>query len=72
MENCLPLSGTAAYIPFFTIFLYLSYVTSDGFPSFDLPLILYRESPAHVIAAVPLEPAPRVLMIYPAFTLPVA
>ena len=56
----------------FAVLLYLRYMPFDGLPPGDLPLILYRETPAHIIAAVPLEPAPGILLVYPALLSPVA
>jgi hypothetical protein len=41
-------------------------MTADGLPAADLPLVLARHPPARIVAAVPLEPAARVVWIYPA------
>lgn len=42
----------------------------DGSPAFYLPLVFARQAPAQVIAAVPLEPAVRVIAVDPTVFLP--
>jgi len=45
-------------------------VSSDSLPSLDLARVLLRHAATHVIAAVPLEPAPRIVRVNPAFATP--
>jgi hypothetical protein len=45
-------------------------VSPDGLPSFNLACVLLRDAPPHVIAAVPLKPAPRIFGMDPAFPAP--
>jgi hypothetical protein len=40
-------------------------VAADGFPSLDLAPVFVRHPAAHVIAAIPLKPAPRVVRMKP-------
>ncbi len=42
----------------------------DGLPPLDLPLILVRDAAAHIIPTIPLEPAARIVFVYPALFLP--
>ena len=39
-------------------------------PTLDLTAVFVRHAPAHVVAAVPLEPAARVVAVNPSFSLP--
>ncbi len=50
--------------------LHLGQVTSHGSPSRDLTLIFAGDTPAHVIAAIPLEPPARVVLENPSLLLP--
>jgi hypothetical protein len=43
-------------------------VTADGLPALDLARVLIRHAAAHVIAAIPLEPAVRIIGMYPALS----
>ena len=45
-------------------------VPPDGLPSSNLPRILLRDTPPHVIAAVPLKPAPWIVGMDPTFPAP--
>ena len=45
-------------------------VTPDRLPPPDLPPILVRQTPAHVVAAVPLEPAARIVGMDPTLAAP--
>ena len=69
VEQCLPLPGAAGQIAGAAVSLELGNVPPDGSPSFDLSFVV-GAAPSHEVAAVPLEPAARVLMIDPAFRPP--
>lgn len=60
---------TAAGIAAATVFLQLPNVTSDCAPTFNLALVI-QATPSEIITAIPLEPAPRVFVIDPAFSPP--
>src|SRR5262245_43466391 len=70
IQQRLPLAAPAEEVARLTIFLHLPHMTEDCFPALDLPAIFVRHAPAHVIAAVPLEPATRIVGMDPAFALP--
>jgi hypothetical protein len=63
------LPWTAAGVAATTVFLHLPNVTSDCAPTLNLALIILATS-SEIIAAIPLEPAPRVFVINPAFSAP--
>src|SRR5262249_26074847 len=69
MQNRLPLTPSALHIATFAILLHLSNVTLDRLPAFDLSLIILA-APAHVVAAVPLKPAARIVFVDPSFFFP--
>src|SRR5262249_34658406 len=48
----------------------LPHVSADRLPALDLPFVLIRKASAHVVAAVPLKPATRIVGMDPALTLP--
>jgi len=70
MQQRLPLSPPAEQIAGFAMFLHLARVPLDRFPPPDLPPVFLRDAPANVIAAVPLKPAARVVVMNPPFALP--
>ncbi len=70
VQQHLALLFTAGKIARLTVLLQLGNVPSDGFPAPDLTLIIGTAAP-HVVAAVPLKPAPGVFVINPAFHTPV-
>lgn len=70
VENGLPLSAAAEKIAWFAIAADLLDVTADCLPAPDLALILFWHPPAHVIAAVPLKPAARIVGMNPSFLPP--
>ena len=47
----------------------LSHVANHSFPTLDLTSVICM-SPAHIVATIPLEPASRIIGMYPAFCLP--
>src|SRR5262245_43555893 len=70
MQQRLPLAASAEEVARLTILLHLPHMTADCFPALDLPAIFVTHTPAHVIAAVPLEPSTRIVRMDPAFALP--
>src|SRR5688572_16718172 len=50
--------------------LNLPYVPADRLPAPNLPSILFRHAAADIIAAIPLEPAARIVPVEPAFPAP--
>ena len=56
MQQCLPLSRAAGLIAALAVASDLRHVAANGLPSSDLPGILFRHTPAHIVAAIPLEP----------------
>ena len=70
MQQCLALPRAAEQVAGLAMLLELADVTPDRLPALDLPPVFLRHAPAHVIAAVPLKPAARVVGMDPAFSLP--
>ena len=70
LQQRLPLSRTAKWITRFTVLSNLCHVPSEDFPTVDLASVLFRHAPAHIVAAVPLEPTARVVRVYPSFSSP--
>lgn len=70
VQQRLPLPRTAKRIAGLAVHFDLIDVTTKGLPALDLPSVLLRHPPAHVIAAVPLKPAPRIFGMDPAFPAP--
>src|SRR5512136_691295 len=52
------------------MFLDLPHVAADRLPALDLPAVLVGHAPAHVITAIPLEPAAWIVRVNPAFARP--
>src|SRR5262245_26975177 len=69
VQNRLPLTPSALHIATFAILLHLSNVTLNRFPAFNLPLVIFAAA-THVIAAVPLKPAARIVLVDPSFFFP--
>src|SRR4051812_41489016 len=69
MEKRLALARPAVRIPAGAILLQLGDVPPDRAPSFDLPDIV-RMTPSRIVAAIPLEPPPRVVRVDPPFVAP--
>src|SRR5262249_38306187 len=70
MQERLALPRPAGDSAGFAIPLHLAHVAADRLPAFDLPRVLIGNAAAHIVAAVPLKPAARVLAIDPAFPPP--
>src|SRR4029450_12592486 len=45
-------------------------MAADRIPALDLPVVLVGQAATHVIAAIPLEPAARIVRMNPAFAFP--
>jgi hypothetical protein len=69
MEQGLSLASPAIQIEARAMFLQLRNMTSHSAPSFDLSQIIGMP-PAGVIAAIPLEPATRIIGMNPSFLSP--
>jgi hypothetical protein len=70
MQQGLPLTGTAERVTGLTVPLYGGNMPPKGLPPFDLSPILFGQSTPHEVAAVPLEPSPRVVLMDPAVLTP--
>ena len=63
MQQGLPLTGAAKEIAGLTIIANLCNVAPKRLPAFDLPLVFVRHSAAQVVAAIPLKPAARIVLV---------
>jgi hypothetical protein len=70
LQQGLPLPGPAEAIARRAIRPYLRGMAAEGVPASDLSPVLVRHAAAHMVAAIPLEPAARVVRMDPAFTPP--
>jgi len=71
VEEGLALARAAGEVARAAIISYLRAVTAERFPSLYLPLVFFAETPAHIVAAIPLKPAARVVFfIDPSFLFP--
>ena len=70
MQQGLPLALAATQVAERAVLSYLSDVTLHGLPAGDLAPVFVGHPPAQVVAAVPLEPASRVVRMYPSASLP--
>src|SRR3954468_12826908 len=70
MQQSLALARTAKEIAGLAVALDLPHVAADCLPAADLPLVLGRHPAAEIIAAVPLEPAARIVRVQPALVAP--
>ena len=70
MQQCLPLAASAEKVARLAILLHLPDMPPDRFPAIDLPAVFGGHATAHVIAAVPLKPAARIVRMNPAFAFP--
>jgi hypothetical protein len=70
VEEGLALPFTASEIAGLAVPLKLAHVSANGLPALDLPSVLLRESPSHVVPAVPLKPATRVVRMNPPIPAP--
>ena len=70
MQQGLALAAAAGQVAGGAEFLYLSGVAADVLPAGDLTSVFVRDASPHVVAAIPLKPAPRVVWVNPTFCLP--
>ena len=70
MQEGLPLPSAAPQIAGLACKLKLMDVSADCFPAFDLAIVFVEHSSPHIVAAVPLEPAARIVRIYPPLPAP--
>ena len=70
VQQGLPLFSATVAIARLTIFSDSPGMSFDRLPAAYLALILFAQSPAHIISAVPLEPAARVVGVYPPLACP--
>lgn len=70
MEERLALAWAASKLTASAMLLYLRDMAPNSFPSPYLPFIIAGNTSAHIIAAVPLEPATGIVRVYPSFFLP--
>jgi hypothetical protein len=70
VQERLALAATAEQVAGLAAFLQLPHMAADRFPTLDLPAVLVGQAATHVKAAIPLEPAPRIVRMNPAFAFP--
>ena len=68
VQQRLSLSRAAALIARLAIASDLCDVAANCLPASDLPGVLFRHAPAHVVAAIPLKPAARIVGMNPALS----
>src|SRR6476646_5835319 len=70
MQERLPLPRTAGQVARLAVPLELPDMPANGFPSLDLAAVLGRHATAHVVTAIPLEPAARIIGVQPSLSAP--
>src|SRR4051812_7788548 len=70
MQERLPLPRAAGQVSRLAVPLDLPDMPADGFPSLDLPPVFGRHAAAHIVAAIPLEPAARIIGVKPSLATP--
>src|SRR5215813_4820436 len=70
MQQRLALALAAQQVARLAVALNLPHVAADRLPATDLAAVLVRHAAAHVVAAVPLEPAARIVVVDPALAPP--
>src|SRR4029077_5937884 len=65
VQQSLPLPWTAKRIARLAVHFDLFDVATKRLPALDLPSVLFQHPPAHVIAAVPLKPPARIIVMNP-------
>ena len=70
VEKCLPLAWPAECVTWAAIGLYLAYMASHSVPTAYLTCVFFWQASAHVVPAVPLEPAARIVFVNPALSAP--
>ena len=69
MQDRLPLPPPTVVVALAAVLLHLRDVPADRSPAADLPLVVWS-TPPHVVAAIPLKPAARVIGVNPALLAP--
>src|SRR5690349_5109237 len=70
MQQRLALASAAGEVAELAVALDLPHVTADRPPALDLSCVLVRHAAAQIVAAVPLEPATRIVLVQPSFATP--
>ena len=70
MQERLPLPSAAPQIAGLACKPKLTDVTPDCVPTFDLTTVFVGHSSSHIVAAVPLKPAARIIRMYPSLPAP--
>ena len=70
VQEGLPLTLAAGLITPFAVAFDLGHVAAHSVPAPDLPRILFWHSPAHIVAAIPLEPSSRIIGMNPTLVAP--
>src|ERR1700761_2792586 len=70
MQQRLTLPLAAGDVAGLAVLLNLPHMTANRLPAPDLPGVLVRDAAAHVIAAIPLKPAARIVLVDPALLAP--
>ena len=70
VQQRLALPRAAGQVARFAVALDLPDVPADRLPALDLPLVFLRHAAAHVVTAIPLEPAARVIRVDPSLLPP--
>src|SRR4051812_36942268 len=70
VQQRLPLPRAAGQVARLTVPLDLPDMPAYGLPSLDLPPVFGRHAAAHIVAAIPLEPAARIVGVQPSLAPP--
>ena len=70
VQQGLPLARPAKRITWLTVLSDLCDVSSKRLPALDLARVLLGNAPSHVITAIPLKPATRIVRMYPTLSTP--
>ena len=70
VQQRLPLPRPAHRIARRAMSFNLRDVPPNGLPTFDLPGIFFRHAAAHIVPAIPLEPAAWIVRVNPSFSSP--
>src|SRR6188508_2245610 len=70
VKQRLALARAAEHVTGLAVFPDLPDVAADRFPASNLARIFLRRAAAHVIAAIPLKPAARIVLVDPALATP--
>src|SRR6476620_7058849 len=70
VQERLPLPRAAGQVTRLAVPLDLPDMPAYGFPSLDLPPVFGRHAAAHIVAAIPMEPAARIIGVKPSLATP--